>query len=134
MGAQEDFAYHEKFGMVCEIHWLPQVVLHGMWNFAQPCETTGYWTSSLYLWLVWKRAMKCSKAWILHVFELQLALPLISQYSLSFWLVSMIKKLPKIPKLTKNWLVTLARFLNVPIELKGINYYSKVCKIVSFKL
>ena len=43
-------------------------------------------------------------------------------------LVSMIKKLPKTPKLAKNWLVTLARFLNVPIELKSINYYSKVFK------
>ena len=82
----------------------------------------------------WKRAMKCSKARILHVFELQLALPLISQDSSSSWLVSMIKKLPKTPKLAKNWLVTLARFLNVPIELKCINYYSKVFKIVSFKL
>ena len=46
----------------------------------------------------------------------------------------MIKKLPKTPKLAKNLLVTLARFLNVPIELKGINYYPKVFKIVSFKL
>ena len=51
-----------------------------------------------------------------------------------FWLVSMIKWLPKTPKLAKNLLVTLARFLNVPIELKGINYYSKVFKTVSFKL
>ena len=49
-------------------------------------------------------------------------------------LVSMIKKLPKTPKLAKNWLVTLARFLNVPIELKSINYYSKVFKTVNFKL
>ena len=32
----------------------------------------------------WKKAMKCSKAWILHVFELQLALPWISQNSPSF--------------------------------------------------
>ena len=46
----------------------------------------------------------------------------------------MIKKLPKTPKLAKNLLVTFARFLNVPIELKGINYYSKVFKTVSFKL
>ena len=46
-------------------------------------------------------------------------------------LVLMIKKLPK---LAKNLLVTLARFLNVPIELKSINYYSKVFKIVNFKL
>ena len=50
------------------------------------------------------------------------------------WLFLMIKKLPKTPKLAKNWLVTLTRFLNVPIELKGINYYSKVFKTISFKL
>ena len=92
------------------------------------------WFSSLHLWLAWQRAMKCSKSWILHVFELQLALPLISKDSPSSWFVSMIKKLPKIPKLAKNLLVTLARFLSVPIELKGINYYSKVFKTVSFKL
>ena len=50
------------------------------------------------------------------------------------WLISMIKKLPKTPKLAKNWLVTLVRFLNVPIVLKSINYYSKVFKTVNFKL
>ena len=49
-------------------------------------------------------------------------------------LVSMIKKLPKTPKLAKNLLVTLAKFFNVPIELKSINHYSKVFKIVNFKL
>ena len=46
----------------------------------------------------------------------------------------MIKKLPKTPKLAKNLLVNLARVRNVPIELKSINYYSKVFKIVNFKL
>ena len=47
----------------------------------------------------------------------------------------MIKKLPKTPKLAKNLLVTLARFRNVPIELKkSINYYSKVFKTVNFML
>ena len=50
------------------------------------------------------------------------------------WLASMIKKLPKTPKLAKNWLVTLAKVLNVPIELKGNNYYSKVFKRVYKKL
>ena len=50
------------------------------------------------------------------------------------WLASMIKKLPKTPKLAKNWLVTLARVLNVPIELKGNKYYSKVFKRVYNKL
>ena len=50
------------------------------------------------------------------------------------WLVLMIKKLPKTLKLAKNWLVTLARVLNVPIELKGNKYYSKVFKRVYKKL
>ena len=50
------------------------------------------------------------------------------------WLVLMIKKLPKTPKLSKNLLETLAKVLNVPIELKGINYYSKVFKKINFKL
>ena len=44
------------------------------------------------------------------------------------------KKLSKTPKLAKNLLVTLARVLNVPIELKGINYYLKVFKTTNFKL
>ena len=50
------------------------------------------------------------------------------------WLVLMIKKLSKTPKLVKNWLVTLARVLNVSIELKGNKYYSKVFKRVYKKL
>ena len=50
------------------------------------------------------------------------------------WLVLMIKKLSKISKLAKNWLVTLARILNMPIELKANKYYSKVFKRVYKKL
>ena len=46
----------------------------------------------------------------------------------------MIKKLPKAPKLAKNLLVKLVRVLNVPIELKGNKYYSKVFKRVYKKL
>ena len=50
------------------------------------------------------------------------------------WLDSMIKKLLKTPKLAKNWLETFVRVLNVPIELKGINYCSKLFKGVYNKL
>ena len=50
------------------------------------------------------------------------------------WLVLMTKKLSKTSKLAKNWLVTLARVFNVPIELKGNKYYSKVFKRVYKKL
>ena len=48
------------------------------------------------------------------------------------WLASTIKKPPKLAKI---WLKTFARVLNVPIELKGINYYSKCLKefITSYK-
>ena len=46
----------------------------------------------------------------------------------------MIKKLSKTSKLAKNLLVTLARVLNVPIELKNNKYYSKVFKRVYKKL
>ena len=40
----------------------------------------------------------------------------------------MIKKLSKTQKLAKNLLETLARVFNVPVELKGNKYYSKVFK------
>ena len=50
------------------------------------------------------------------------------------WLVLMIKKLSKTSKLAKNWLVMLVRVLNVPIELKGNKYYSKVFKRIYNRL
>ena len=46
----------------------------------------------------------------------------------------MIKKLSKTPKLAKNLSVTFSTVFNVPIELKGNKYYSKVFKIVYNKL
>ena len=36
------------------------------------------------------------------------------------------KKLSKTPKTCQNFISTLAKVLNVPIALKGINYYSEV--------
>ena len=50
------------------------------------------------------------------------------------WIALVIKKLSKTPKLNTIWLETLARVLNVSIELKGNNYYSKVFKRVNYKL
>ena len=96
------------------------------------------WFSFLHLILAWQPIAKLDKglwsapklgffmylSFNLHCPGLHKILP----HSL---LVSMIKKLPK---LAKNWLVTLVKFLNVPIELKSINYYSKVFKTVNFKL
>ena len=44
------------------------------------------------------------------------------------------KKAIKTPKLNILWLELIARVLNMPIELKGDNYYSKVFKRVNYKL
>ena len=56
----ENFAYHAKMLVV---GFLPLIFfLASMIGLATYCQA-------------WQRAMKCSKAWILHVFELQLALP-----------------------------------------------------------
>ena len=44
------------------------------------------------------------------------------------------KKLSKTPKLNTFWLETIVRVLNMPIELKGNNYYSEVFKRVNYKL
>ena len=44
------------------------------------------------------------------------------------------QKAIKTPKLNTIWLKLIARVLNMPIELKGNNYYSKVFKRVNYKL
>ena len=44
------------------------------------------------------------------------------------------KKAIKTPKLNILWLELITRVLNMPIELKGDNYYSKLFKRVSYKL
>ena len=44
------------------------------------------------------------------------------------------KKSIKTPKLNTIWLEMIARVLNMPIELKGNKYYSKVFKRVNYKL
>ena len=50
------------------------------------------------------------------------------------WIALVIKKLSKTSKLNPIWLETIARVLNMPIELKCNNYYSKVFKRVNYKL
>ena len=44
------------------------------------------------------------------------------------------KKASKTSKLNTIWLETIARVLNMPIELKGNNYYWKTFKRVNYKL
>ena len=97
-------------------------ISHSMWRFRitmQNCFMMDFflWSSTLHLLIILEA----------HSQGLHKVLP-------HSWLASMIKKLPKTPKLAKNWLKTFARVLNVPIKLKGINYYSKVFKRVYNKL
>ena len=139
------------FNRVCEIvlYLVLQLLLlisHVIRNFLidmRNCYMLDFflWFSSLHLWLAWQPISKLGKglwsapklgffmylSFNLHCHGLHKILP----HSL---LVSMIKKLLKTPKLAKNWLVTIVRFLNVPIELNSINYYSKVFKTVNVKL
>ena len=120
---------------------------HAMQNFRidmQNCYMLDFflWFSSLHLLLAWQPIAKLGKglwsgpklrffmylSFNFHCHGLHKILP----HSL---LVSMIKKLPKTPKLAKNWLVTLARFLNVPIELTVLTTTQKCLKqlISSYK-
>ena len=85
------------------------------------------------IWL-WQRVMKLQSlvsSWIwastCFFHELYKDLP-------HSWIVLVIKKLWKTPKLNIIWLETIARVLNMPIELKCNNYYSKVFKRVNYKL
>ena len=141
-----DFAGCAKFCIVCKIvlHLVLQLLLllisHAMWNFRidmRNCYTLDFflWFSSLHLWLAWKHIAKLGKGlWSAPKlgFFMYLSFNLhchgLHKILLHSLFISMIKNYQKTPKLAKNWLVTLARFLNVPIELKSINYYSKVFK------
>ena len=44
------------------------------------------------------------------------------------------QKAIKTPKLNTIWLEMIVRVLNMPIELKSNNYYSKVFKRINYKL
>ena len=83
-----DFACYAKFlhrhAKLLHIGFLPLVFfLASLIGLATYCQA-------------WQMAMKCSKTWILHVFELQLALPWIAQNSPSFFVCF------NDPKATKN--------------------------------
>ena len=77
------FTRLEKFRTGCEIHFSQSCSLscslYSFWHFAQPCKITGCQIPSLILFLAYlidlETATKLSKTWILHMFELQLALP-----------------------------------------------------------
>ena len=92
------------------------------------------WFSSLHTWLIWKRLRSSPKLGFFMCLSFNLLCHGLYKILPHSWLVLMIKKLSKIPKLAKNWLETFTRVFNVPIELKGNKYYSKVFKRVYNKL
>ena len=92
------------------------------------------WFSSLHTWLIWKRLRSSPKLGFFMCLSLILLCHGLCTILPHSWLDLMIKNLSKTPKLAKNWLETFARVLNVPIELKGNKYYSKVFKrVTSYK-
>ena len=92
------------------------------------------WFSSLHTWLIWKRLWCSLKLGFFMCLSFNLPCHGLYKILPHSWLVLMIKKLSKTPKPAKNWLETFARVFNVPIELKGNKYYSKVFKRVYNKL
>ena len=125
----------QNFGIPCQNLAHPAKVWHTLRNFGTPCQNlsrlanfgtpcefddfalrNALFPSILLLIVlatpcqVWQRVLKCSKARVLHVLQ---NLP-------QSWPVSVIKKLPKTLKLTKNWLVTFARFLTCQMGYKGL--------------
>ena len=62
------------------------------------------------------------------------ALPKIPHNSPQSWLALVIKLQNKNTKTCTKWLKSLSRVLNMPIELKGLNYYSKVFKRINYRL
>ena len=148
--------------MVCEIHWFPlQLRKVCEIHFSQSCSLSyslySFWHfvcyakilhshaklldvrflllfSSLHTWLAYQRLRSAPKLGFFMCLSFNLLCHGLHKILPHSWLVLMIKKLSKTPKLAKNWLETLARVLNVPIELKCVNYYSKVFKRVDNKL
>ena len=109
---QEDFAYHAKFRMVFEIPSWQHLGFAWCAKFCTGCEISfthsyslscSYWSSSWFCIAMWNswlldffsdslpcildwlgKGLWSSKAWILHLIELQLALPWTTQSSPSF--------------------------------------------------
>ena len=82
---------------------------------------------------LWQRAIEIQSL-VLHEFELFIALPWTIYNSPSFLDCFGDQITNKNPKTYTIWLEMIARVLNMLIELKGNNYYSKVFKRINYKL
>ena len=83
---------------------------------------------------VWQGFLKCFKARILHVIDLQLALPQLAQNSPSILAYFSDKKATKNTKTYQKLVSNICQVLNMPIGIKRSNYYSKVLNTIKFKL
>ena len=102
--------------------WLSSRMLHGRFLFASPpCIPD----------LLMAKDFKAS---VLHVSDLSICFAMDSKELSSILDCFCDKKAIKTPKLNTIWLELIARVLNMPIGLKGDNYYSKVFKRVTYKL
>ena len=86
------------------------------------------WFSVLHTWLIWKRLRSSPNLGFFICLSFNFLCHGLYKILPHSWFVLMIKKLSKTQKLAKNLLETLARVFNVPAELKGNKYYSKVFK------
>ena len=90
--------------------------------------------SSLHTWLACQRLQSAPKLGFFMCLSFNLLCHGLHKILPHSWLVLMIKKAIKTPKLNTIWLELIARVLNMLIGLKGVNYYSKVFKRVDNKL
>ena len=112
-----------------------------MWDIQVECRrqpdgipTRVEWARSHVPCIPYLLMAKDFKASVLHVSELSIALPWIPKNSPQYWIALVIKLLTKNTKTYTIWLEMIARVLNMPIGLKGNNYYSKVFKRVNCQL
>ena len=133
------FTRPAKFHTGCEIQFSESCSLscnlYSFWHFACYAKVSYshekllvarflLWFSFLHTWLAWKRLQSSPKVGFFMYLSFNLLCHGFHKILPRSWLVLMIKKLQKKNiKTCQNRLITLARSVNVPIELKGINYY-----------
>ena len=124
----------------------PCEILAHLANFGTPCKfndfalRNGLFPSFLLLvalptpFQIWQGVLKCSKTRILHVIDLQLALPQLAQNSPSILACFGDQKVTKNTQTYHNLVSNIPQVLNMLIEIKRFNYYSKVINTIKFKL
>ena len=131
----------------------PAKVWHTLRKFGTPCQILAHLANLMIFALrnalfpsilllialptpfqVWQGVLKCSKARILHVIDLQLALPKLAHNSPSILACFSGQKATKNTKTYQKLVSNICQVLNMPIGIKRSNYYSKVLNTIYFKL